>query len=106
MQNIIDTQNISMLDCQKCILYSIFQCSGDSGGPIYRWDVDKDKKEKRAILIGVVSRGTGCANFNRPGIVTRIKYHLKWIHEIIKKGNCASKNEKEDSTTYDNTDNC
>ena len=95
-----------MTYCQKCILYSIFQRSGDSGGTIYRWDFDKDKKEKRAILIGVVSRGTGCANFNRPGIVTRIKYHLNWINKIIKKGNCASKNEKEDSATYDNADNC
>ena len=61
---------------------------GDSGGPLYRWDVDNGRKEKRAILIGIVSRGTGCANFNKPGIFTRIQHHLNWIQKIISKGNC------------------
>ena len=53
---------------------------GDSGGPLYLWDKDKGKgrKEKRATIIGVVSRGTGCANFNKPGIFTKIQHHLKW----------------------------
>jgi secreted trypsin-like serine protease len=40
-------------------------CSGDSGGPLYRWVKD------RAYLIGVVSRGRGCASFNQPGVYTR-----------------------------------
>ena len=61
---------------------------GDRGGPLYRWDIDTETGTKRAVLIGLVSRGEGCANFNRPGIYTRIKYHLKWIHQTIKKGNC------------------
>ena len=61
---------------------------GDSGGPLYRWDIDRERRGRRAVLIGVVSRGEGCANFNRPGIYTRIKYHLNWIHQIIEKGNC------------------
>ena len=74
----------------KYYLY-IIACSlflGDSGGPLYRWDIDKESGTKRAVLIGVVSRGEGCANFNRPGIYTRIKYHLKWIQHTIKEGNC------------------
>ena len=62
--------------------------TGDSGGPLYLWDVDKQRSRKRAILIGVVSRGTGCANFNKPGIFSRVQHHLEWIHEKIESGNC------------------
>ena len=62
--------------------------SGDSGGPLYRWTTDIGRDTKRAVLIGVVSRGTGCANFNKPGIYTRVQYHLDWIKRKIRKGNC------------------
>ena len=51
--------------------------SGDSGGPLYLWN------NGRATLIGVVSRGMGCAYFNHPGIYTRIKKYLNWIDSII-----------------------
>ena len=56
---------------------------GDSGGPLYSW------YGQRVYLIGVVSRGTGCAIFNRPGIYTRISKHLSWIHKTIKPGDCG-----------------
>ena len=69
---------------------------GDSGGPLYLWDKDKGRKKKRAIIIGVVSRGTGCANFNKPGIFTKIQYHLKWIHKMIESGNCKKKRKLKD----------
>ena len=65
---------------------------GDSGGPLYLWDKDKGRKEKRATIIGVVSRGTGCANFNKPGIFTKIQHHLKWIKKIIATGDCKKEN--------------
>ena len=42
-------------------------CKGDSGGPLWLWS----KKTGRAILIGIVSRGKGCARLNTPGIYTR-----------------------------------
>ena len=63
---------------------------GDSGGPLYLWDKDKGRKEKRATIIGVVSRGTGCANFNKPGIFTKIQHHLKWIKKVIATGDCKT----------------
>ena len=70
------------------VLKSTLQFSGDSGGPLVLWDKDKGRREKRAIIIGVVSRGTGCANFNKPGIFTKLQYHLQWIHQMIEPGNC------------------
>merc|ERR1712080_674460 len=72
-------------------------CQGDSGGPLYLWTKDKGRSEKRATIIGVVSRGTGCANFNKPGIFTKVQHHIEWIHKIIKSGNCK-KNESTNGT--------
>ncbi len=33
-------------------------CTGDSGGPLWKWI---GRRRKKAFLIGVVSRGKGCA---------------------------------------------
>ena len=68
-------------------------CSGDSGGGLYHW------KNGKPRLIGVISRGwgagekgsggkNGCAEMNFPGVYSRVTYHLKWIHENSKDGNC------------------
>jgi hypothetical protein len=61
-------------------------CQGDSGGPFYQWY--GSGKDKRAYIIGVVSRGTGCANFNSPGIFTRVTRHLAWIKKTSRSGDC------------------
>ena len=66
----------------------ILPFSGDSGGPLYRWYEDKSHEQKRAHIIGVVSRGTGCANFNLPGIFSRVSKHLDWIKDTIKSAGC------------------
>jgi len=58
-------------------------CKGDSGGPLFVWRGDKP------VLIGVVSRGKGCASYNAPGIYARVKRHLAWIHSHIGDGNCV-----------------
>ena len=53
---------------------------GDSGGPLFRWY--DTKNGRRAFILGSVSRGTGCANFNNPGIFSRVTQHLDWIRWI------------------------
>jgi len=63
-------------------------CSGDSGGPAYIWKGDTP------ILYGIVSRGygsggeAGCAEFNYPGIYTRITKFLDWINVNSADGVC------------------
>ena len=56
-------------------------CKGDSGGPLWKWV--GYGKEKRAFLIGIVSRGWGCARKDSPGIYTKVSAHKKWIHKVI-----------------------
>jgi len=63
-------------------------CAGDSGGPAYIW------KGNTPILYGIVSRGfgsggeAGCAEFNFPGIYTRVSKYLRWIDHHAADGNC------------------
>ena len=59
-------------------------CSGDSGGPLFRWS----KSGRQAILIGVVSRGYGCAWHNQAGVYTRVSAYMEWIKEHTNDGNC------------------
>ncbi|XP_040580123.1 uncharacterized protein [Lepeophtheirus salmonis] len=61
-------------------------CQGDSGGPLYRFK--KRKGKKRAIIIGVVSRGEQCAGLNQPGIYTNVAKFTKWIRKFSRKGRC------------------
>ena len=42
---------------------------GDSGGPLWRWRKGRDGV-KRAVQIGIISRGQKCARINRPGEVS------------------------------------
>ena len=60
-------------------------CMGDSGGPLWKW---MGKSNPKAIIVGVVSRGIGCARKNMPGIYTRVKSYLKWISLVNRDGKC------------------
>ncbi len=50
-------------------------CSGDSGGPLWA------NKGKKAIQLGVVSRGGECTQPAIPGIFAPVMKHLAWIQE-------------------------
>ena len=56
-------------------------CKGDSGGPLWKWV--GYGREKIAFLVGIVSRGWGCARKDSPGIYTKVSAHKKWIHKVI-----------------------
>jgi len=58
-------------------------CSGDSGGPV--WRIADIEGEKRAVQIGVVSRGNQCAGFNNPGIYGRVKSIYDFVKTVIEK---------------------
>lgn len=63
-------------------------CKGDSGSPLWTWhDVDKKGREK-AVVVGVVSRGKGCARKNMPGVYSRVKKYLRWIFRIARRDKC------------------
>ena len=53
-------------------------CQGDSGGPLVC-----SIKEK-AVLVGVVSHGSGCGEAGRPGIYAKVDFFAEWF----KSSNC------------------
>ena len=90
-------------------------CRGDSGAPLWIWidpsikapndELENENNEntqeeeeinqskpsitKKAVFVGIVSRGKGCGLKNRPGIYTRVKSFMSWIKEEAKLGNCS-----------------
>ena len=48
-------------------------CQGDSGGPLIKWQRIRKhgRVTQKAYLVGIVSRGKGCAYIDQPGIYTR-----------------------------------
>jgi len=55
----------------------IDSCQGDSGGPLI-CPVDG-----KAVLMGVVSRGQGCASEGYPGLYSNVHFALEWIQAAL-----------------------
>ncbi|XP_059078655.1 uncharacterized protein LOC131877097 isoform X4 [Tigriopus californicus] len=60
------------------------ELEGDSGGPMWINMDNNGTSGRRSYLIGIVSRGLGCAQLNQPGIYTRVKTFLPWINKLAK----------------------
>ena len=66
------------------------------GGPLWKWIPVKYRGvvESRAMLIGVVSRGIGCARKDSPGVYTRVREYIRWIYKYVKISGSCSKSRK------------
>lgn len=59
-------------------------CQSDSGGPLMQYSNNK------AVVVGIVSYGIGCAKKGVPGLYTRTSAYISWIKDITKNGPRAS----------------
>jgi trypsin len=67
-------------DSQICTGYSEGgkdACTGDSGGPLFKYINGK------MILIGITSKGFGCAWPDTPGIYSRVSKYAHWLKTAI-----------------------
>ena len=48
-------------------------CQGDSGGPLICSIAEK------AVIVGVVSHGSGCGEEGKPGIYARVGFFKEWF---------------------------
>ena len=52
-------------------------CQGDSGGPFIC------SIEKKAVVVGVVSHGSGCGEEGKPGIYAKVDFFKEWFRSIL-----------------------
>ena len=53
-------------------------CQGDSGGPLIC------SFNNKAILLGIVSHGSGCGEEGKPGIYAKVDYFQNWFQSGYK----------------------
>jgi len=78
----------SFLEDEGMIIGGIDTCQGDSGGPLWveeEHHLNGPNLQKTAILVGIVSRGSGCGGFNSPGVYGRVKEVYGWIKKYTEK---------------------
>lgn len=56
-------------------------CQGDSGGPLTTACIING--QPRAVLVGVVSWGFGCALANLPGVYANVNHFRNWVQQVI-----------------------
>lgn len=59
-------------------------CQSDSGGPLMEY------ADRKAVAIGIVSYGIGCATKGVPGIYTRTSAYINWIKDLMQYGKEAA----------------
>lgn len=57
-------------------------CKGDSGGPIVAFN-PIDSLGRPATLLGVISKGAGCARAGYPGVYARLSRLLTWVNTCM-----------------------
>jgi len=78
----------SFLEDKGMIIGGVDTCKGDSGGPLWVEEehyLNGPNLQKTAILVGIVSRGSGCGGFNSPGVYGRVKEIYGWLDRYTKK---------------------
>lgn len=55
-------------------------CQSDSGGPLMQY------ADRKAVAIGIVSYGVGCATRGVAGLYTRTSAYIEWIKAIAMRG--------------------
>lgn len=61
-------------------------CQGDGGGPLLQYD-----DMGRAVAVGIIWRGVGCARPSSPGVYIRVSSILEWLRETGASFNSTSK---------------
>ena len=51
------------------------------------WTWVGEGENKRAVLVGIVSRGSGCARKDSPGVYTKVSAYKNWINSKIRRLN-------------------
>ena len=54
-------------------------CQGDSGGPLFY----QSRPGEGAVLYGIVSWGTDCAQPRQPGVYTNVFHYRDWLQVVM-----------------------